>query len=396
MIPAVLALCAALQTPGTVPDDPALVEALRAHPGSAAVVARAAEYRAQVLVATIADDEQGRRVLHRRGFRADAEYFYPASAIKFLAAIAALEDLNLRRAKDARLCEDTPLTFHPLFAGEVIQDSDPKHLAGGAITLRHEIRKLFLVSDNAAFNRLYEFAGQDGIARSTQRAGLSTARILHRLSQTRTEDENRRAPRIDLRVGERELVTIPERTSKLEIADLDAAGVVIGTSRVEGTKTLPGGLNCARKNAISLVELQDAFARLVEPALHLDGEPWAITEAQRQMLLLVAAEYPAESRDPSYPRAEYPDSWGKYLLPGLEKVAPKSAWRIANKVGRAYGFSVECAWVVHLPSGRGMFVQASVYTNSDGVVNDGRYDYDEVADPFFVALGEIVGRELTR
>ncbi len=396
MIAALLAVLAAAQKPEAIRDDPALLEALLALPAANAVIERADAYRAQVLLASIEGNAKGRLVLARRGFRVDAEYFYPASSIKFLAAIAALEDLNERRAKDPRLTEDTALVFHPLFAGEAIEEKDPTHLDGGAITLRHEIRKLFLVSDNPAFNRLYEFVGQDGLAKSLDRAGFQSARLLHRLSESRSEDENRRAPRIDFVLSERERVTIPERTSKLKFADLRANGVRVGQAVLEGTKTVDGPMSFARKNAISLLELQASLARLVEPELALDGLPWAITPAQRDMLLAAAAEYPADSRDPHYPRAEYPDSWGKYLLPGLEKVAPKASWRIVNKIGRAYGFSVENAWVFHVPSQKGLFVTATIYTNADGVLNDGKYEYEEVADPFLAAVGEIVGRELTR
>ena len=39
--------------------------------------------------------------------------------------------------------------------------------------VRHEIRKIFLVSDNEAFNRLYELVGPDGIAASLARAGIT-------------------------------------------------------------------------------------------------------------------------------------------------------------------------------------------------------------------------------
>ncbi len=396
MITVLLLALAAVQKPEAIRDDPVLVEALRARPLALAVVERAEEYRAQVLFARIEKDAKGRLVLARRGFRVDAEYFYPASSIKFLAAIGALEDLNERRAKDPRLTEETPLVFHPLFPGEEIEEKDPTHLGGGTITLRQEIRKLFLVSDNPAFNRLYEFVGQAGLAKRLDRAGLESARLIHRLSESRSEDENRRAPRIDFVLSERERVTVPERTSKMKFADLRTNGVQVGKAVLEGTKTVDGAMSFARKNAISLVELQDGLARLVEPELALDGEPWALQPAQRDMLLAVAAEYPADSRDPRYPRAEYPDSWGKYLLEGLEKVAPKASWRIVNKIGRAYGFSVENAWVVHVPSQRGLFVTATIYTNADGVLNDGRYEYAEIADPFLEALGEIVGRELAR
>ncbi len=396
MIAACALLVLAVQKSPPVRDDPGLVEALRAIPAARAVLDEAREHRVQVLLATVEADAKGRPVLSRRGYRVDAEYFYPASSIKFLAAIAALEDLDERRAKEPRLTEDTPLVFHPLFAGEDIEDADATHLAGGKITLRQEIRKLFLVSDNAAFNRLYEYVGQEALAKRLEHAGLSTARILHRLSESRPEDENRRAPRVDFVLSDTERVTIPERTSRLRIADSREPGILVGTSSVDGTRKVDGPMSFARKNSIQLVELQEALAKLVKPDLVLDGEPYAITPAQRDFLLATAAEFPGDSRDPRYPRAEYPDAWGKYLLPGLEKVAPRTAWRIANKIGRAYGFSVENAWVVHVPSGRGMFVAATLYTNADGVLNDGRYEYDEVADPFLTALGEVVGRELAR
>lgn len=396
MIAGLILALAPIQKAAPVRHDAALVEALRAIPAAHAVIEKAVEHRAQVLLATVESDAKGRPVLARRGFRVDAEYFYPASAIKFLAAIAALEDLNDLRVKEPRLTEDTRLVFHPLFEGEALEDADTTHLADGTITLRHEIRKLFLVSDNAAFNRLYEFTGQQGLAKRLERAGLGSARVLHRLSEPRSEDDNRRAPRIDLVISDGERVTIPERNSKLRIADLRAPGVQVGSAFVEGAKTVDGPMSFVRKNAIQLVELQEALAKLVLPDLELDGEPYAITPGQRQFLLATAAEYPADSRDPRYPRAEYPDSFGKYLLPGLEKVAPKSAWRVVNKVGRAYGFSTENAWVLHLSSGRGMFVTATLYTNADGILNDGRYEYESVADPFFAVLGEFVGRELAR
>ena len=33
-----------------------------------------------------------------------------------------------------------------------------------------------------------------------------------------------------------------------------------------------------------------------------------------------------------------------------------------------------------------------VYTNPDGVLNDDRYGYEELADPFMDAVGEVVTR----
>jgi hypothetical protein len=390
-------LLAALAAPQkAVPDDPALAAALRGLPAAAAVLEHAEEHRVQVLLASVGADAKGRPVLVRRGLRVDREYVYPASAIKLCAAVAALETLNALRRKEPRLTEDTPLAFHPLFAGEELEQKDPSNLEGGTITLRHEIRKLFLVSDNAAFNRLYELVGQQELAERLERAGLKRARVVHRLSEARSEEENRRAPAVDFLLDGDARFTLPERTSRLRIEDLRVPGVKVGAARVEGDRRVEGPMSFARKNSISLVELQDALAKLVRPDLALDGEPYGLTDAQRELLLQAASEYPSASGNPRYPKDQYPDSWGKFLLPGLERVAPKDAWRIANKIGRAYGFSIENAWVLHVPSGRGLFVTAAVYTNANGVLNDGIYEYEQTADPFLAALGELVGRELAR
>jgi len=384
----------AFQRPTAPADDPALVESLRALPASRDALEHADARRVQVLLASESLDAKGRTVLVRRGYRVDAEYFYPGSAIELLAAIAALEDVNARHAGDARISDTTPLVFHPLFPGQAIEDRDVTHLADGTITLRHEIRKLFLGADDAAANRLYEYVGQDGLAQFLARTGFTSARIVHRLSESRSEDEDRRTPRVDLAFSETDRTTIPARVGKKRITDLRTNGIRVGSAYVEGTRVIDEPMSFARRNAIQLVELQDALAKLVNPQLILDGADYTITDPQRDLLLNSAAEFPGESRDPHYPKAEYPDAWGKFLLPGLERVAPKSSWRIVNKIGRAYGFSVENAWVVHRPSGRALFVSAAIYTNANGVLNDGKYEYEDAADPFFAALGEIVGREL--
>jgi hypothetical protein len=61
---------------------------------------------------------------------------------------------------------------------------DPSNLTGAApctITVAHEIRKLFLVSDNRSFNRLFDLVGRSALNRMLWDAGLASARLFHRL-----------------------------------------------------------------------------------------------------------------------------------------------------------------------------------------------------------------------
>ena len=48
---------------------------------------------------------------------------------------------------------------------------------------------------------------------------------------------------------------------------------------------------------------------------------------------------------------------------------------------------------MHNPkNGRAVFVAAVLYTNSDGILNDDKYDYETLADSFLADLGELVAR----
>lgn len=371
--------------------DP-MAELLGSHPGLRAVVDAAPRYRLQVVLGLLEEDPNGRPVLAQHGFRLGAEYFYPASAVKLFAAVAAFERLaELRGETGLAIDAATPLVLHPLFAGEMLVDSDPSNLAGGRVTVGHEIRKLFLVSDNEAFNRLYELVGQDRLAAALAAAGLGEARIVHRLSEARTPEENRRAPRIDL-VGEDFRHTLPERRAAPLPPPPDMPGLQVGRAHLAGEIRIDEPLDFAAKNRISLADLQRGLCMVVRPDADCGGPGFALGAEDRAFLLAAMSEYAAESKNPVYAAADHPDDEVKFLLPGLARVVPKERLRVYNKIGQAYGFTTENAWVVDTQSGRGFFLAATLYTNEDGVLNDDQYEYAEVARPFLAALGEAAAR----
>ena len=73
---------------------------------------------------------------------------------------------------------------------------------------------------------------------------------------------------------------------------------------------------------------------------------------------------------------------------------------MANKLGRAYGFSVDNAYVDWREGEggekgarrRAFFLAATIETNANGVVNDDRYEYEPVADAFMEHVAETVAR----
>jgi hypothetical protein len=68
------------------------------------VVEQSEELRLQLVLATVVEREDGPPVLERSSWRADAEYFYPASAIKLCAAVGVLECVE-------QFLEEVPLSM---------------------------------------------------------------------------------------------------------------------------------------------------------------------------------------------------------------------------------------------------------------------------------------------
>lgn len=396
-----LASCSSSPRPSTSPSqlelalvaDPGnpVLEVLASHPGLGPVVADSEKFRLQIVLGLIEPGTAGPQLV-QHGYRLDAEYFYPASALKLFAAVAVAEWLGSERENTGLpLGFDTRMVFSPLFYGEVLQDRDPTNIAGGHITIGHEIRKLFLVSDNEAFNRLYELVGQDGLAASLARAGLERPRVVHRLAESRSDEDNRRVPQIDLS-GPDFRVVLRHRTSEPLPPREPVSGLQFGDAYLSGGAKVEGPMDFSGKNYFPLADLQRGLCMVTRPEVDCGGPGFSLGEAERAFLLEAMSEYPSRSPNPRFDATEYPDSWGKFLLPGLARVLEAERLQIFNKVGGAYGFTVENALVVDRETGRSFFLAATLYTNADGILNDDVYEYTTVARPFLADLGEALAR----
>ncbi len=392
-----LVLAAASDVPKSGPLD---LEALLADGGEAlaAVLQQHEEHRLQISVAEVVERADGSLVLERSTLGDLDVYFYPASSIKTAAAVAALELLNgWNSAGGTSFGLDTELVLEPLFDGEERVAEDPSNLDGGRITVGHEIRKLSIVSGNEAFNRLYELVGQDRLDAILERAGFPSFHLVHRLSERRTPGENRRFPAFTLLgPAEGERLELPARTSEPLPAPPSRPGLTAGARHVgPGGEVVDAPFDFTAKNRVQLVELQDFLVEVVRPEIDTGrrGFPGLSVE-QRAFLRRAMAELPRESRNPKYDPGHYTDDYVKFLLPGLRRVLPAERLRVWNKVGLAYGFTVENAYVEDRATGRGFFVAVVLYTNPNGTVNDGVYAYDDVAMPFHARLGEALARRL--
>src|ERR1700730_13508539 len=136
-------------------------------------------YRVQIIYPQIDRDGLNNPSFRNYYFNVNRQtYFYPASTVKMPVALLALQ--KLRELGLPGLDKNSSMVTEMDYSGQTAVLNDPT-TPDGRPTVGNYIKKIFLVSDNDAFNRLYEFLGQEYIHQHLQNMGCEDARIMHRL-----------------------------------------------------------------------------------------------------------------------------------------------------------------------------------------------------------------------
>jgi hypothetical protein len=100
------------------------------------------------------------------------------------------------------------------------------------------------------------------------------------------------------------------------------------------------------------------------------------------------SQLPRESKyPPYYLDPNLYDAYCKFLMYGEDKKPIPSNIRIFNKVGDAYGYLIDNAYIVDFKNGVEFMLSAVINTNTDAIYNDGKYEYKKIGYPFMKNLG---------
>ena len=312
-------------------------------------------------------DEIDPITFHEYSFQLDPlHYFYPASTVKFPAAVLSLEKLSsLNRSHlDNYQVEGDTLTYN--FA--------------------NTINEIFAVSDNDANNRLFEFLGSDYINSKLKSKGIKPIRISHRLSTSDAANPNTK--KIKIRSKGLETITIKSNKNSNPLP-LNLNQLNKGLGYIQEGQQINSPFDFSYKNYFSLQAQHEMIKRIIFPEAFKASERFNISEEKRAFLLESMHKLP---REQGYDPKIYYDSYGKFLWFGdTEKNIP-SHIKIYNKVGYAYGTLADCAYIEDHKNKLSYFITATILVNKNGVFNDNKYEYDSVGIPFLAALGREIHR----
>jgi beta-lactamase class A len=344
------------------------------------------DWNVQVIYTQIDRGANGIPALKHHYFNVNpSRYFYPASTVKFPVSLLALQRLN--ELKDKGINKQTTMITEAGYSGQTPVYNEPT-TPDGKPHIAHYIKKILMVSDNDAFNRLYEFLGQGYINTELHKRGYLDVQLLHRLQIALSEDENRHTNPINfLGDGNTIIYAQPQQYNPTKYLPRTDS---MGKAFYRGGTLIDGPMDFSKKNRISLEDLHTILIGLVFPNKLRAAQRINLTEEDRRFVLKYMSQLPSESVYPAYDSASYWDAYCKFILYGSEKGSLPKNIRIFNKVGDAYGHLLDVAYVVDFEKKVEFFVSAVIYCNSDGVLNDDKYNYDDIGLPFMKHLGQTI------
>ena len=356
------------------------------HEQAKKIIANPNHYRCQVIYTQIDRNENGTpRFTHHR-FNVDSNlYFNPASMVKMPLAFLSLEKLN--EMKIAGVDKFTNMAFDSSHEKQVAMrtDSSSKNFKP---SIAQFIRRAMLISENDPYNRMYQFVGQETANRKLIEKGYTSSRITRQFMGY-TEDQNRHTNGIRFFDAGGKLVYHQQPAYNRDSIRFPSP-IMIGEKHINRNDELVNGpFDFTRHNNISLDDMRQMLQAMIYPSSVPKHQRFNITEADRLFMLQYMSQYPSETPYPNYDSTIFYDSYVKFFFQDSSHTIPPHI-RVFNKVGWAYGFLTDVSYVIDTKNNIDYMLSATVYVNSDGVINDSKYDEESMGFPFFKALGNAV------
>ena len=144
------------------------------------------------------------------------------------------------------------------------------------------------------------------------------------------------------------------------------------------------------RNKLSL----DNFRTMVQAVMFPESVPekqrFNLTPDDYRFVRQYMSQFPGETNYPKYDAAQYYDSYAKFFfMDSLHHRLPDGI-RVFNKVGWAYGFLTDASYVADFTNKVEFMLAATIYVNKDGILNDDKYEFETVGNPFLYQLGQTI------
>lgn len=386
----ILAMLVTLSAAAQKTDTVFLKKLLESHPELfAGILKHPTQNEVQILYTQIDRDADNRPHFTQYSYRLNANrYFYPASTVKLPTAIFALEKLNGLHI--AGLTRKTDMQTDSAFKGQTKVTTDVSS-ADGLPSLENYIKKILLVSDNNAYNRVYEFVDRAEINARLKKYNLNNTRIIGRLAIGDAGESTKHTNPIHFVQDGKIIYTKPTAYDANEYP-MHLDNILQGKGYMDShNKLVMGPFSFEDKNVYPITDQQMVLRRLLFPSSFPKKQRFNLTDDDYRFIYKYMSMYPTESEHPAYRRPEYYPAYCKFLFYGADTAAVINPdIRIFNKIGDSYGYDIDNAYIVDFKNKVEFLLTAVVQSNEDGIMNDNKYEYAAVCLPFLKNLGQTI------
>ncbi|WP_233589211.1 serine hydrolase [Gynurincola endophyticus] len=343
-------------------------------------------FRYQLIYTKIDRDKHNVPHLTHYKMNVDANrYHNPASTVKLPTALIALEQMNELKSKGVNKYTTMLTDSAAPMQWKVWADTSS---ASGLPSVAHYVKRIFLVSDNDSYNRLFELVGNKHLNSRLVELGYTGTRITRRF-QAVPDNGNLYTNPIRFVKGNELIYQQPAQYN--DSAFDFSKKLLIGNAHMDKDgKYVSAPFDFTTHNIFTIEDLHRMLQTVIFPETVPVTKRFKLTEDDYELLYRSMGSLPFESEFPRYDTARFFDSYTKFFFFRANKNKVPPAIRVFNKAGWSYGFLTDAAYIIDTEKNVEFMITGNIYSNKDGVINDDKYDYDETGYPYFKEIGEII------
>ena len=312
------------------------------------------------------------------------QYFYPASTIKLPIVVLTLKKINELRSKGSDITLKSKIILNNVdnYSNFKLKDS--------ITSFQNLIADIFLVSDNSASNILIDFIGYNYFNDEMQNAGFDRTYLNHKFNPDPYVNSTWQISDLD-----NNIISSINDNQKIIKADDKINGLDKGERRYFNGEILDESLNFSEKNRFSITDMHNLIKYVFYPEIFDKANTFNLNVEDYDFIRYWMSRFTYEDIGEKFIGDEkFFETYNKFFIHGDEQSVSNEQIRVYNKIGQAYGTSIDNGLIKNYQNNVEFILTSTIYTNKNKVINDNLYEYDDIAEPFLAKLSRAIYKEL--
>ena len=375
-----LAVCSSLLSCNSNPIE--LV--IKSDPYLKEIIKDKEDYEIQVMLTKVNHDNTKIDFQNYQYQHDENQYFYPASTIKLPIVVLTLKKINELRSKGSDITLKSKIILNNVdnYSNFKLQDS--------ITSFQNLIADIFLVSDNSASNILIDFIGYNYFNDEMQNAGFDRTYLNHKFNPDPYVNSTWQISDLD-----NNIISSINDNQKIIKADDKTNGLDKGERRYFNGEILDESLNFSEKNRFSITDMHNLIKYIFYPEIFDKANTFNLNVEDYDFIRYWMSRFTYEDIGEKFIGDEkFFETYNKFFIHGDEQSVSNEQIRVYNKIGQAYGTSIDNGLIKNYQNNVEFILTSTIYTNKNKVINDNLYEYDDIAEPFLAKLSRAIYKEL--